>query len=154
MGQKETLSLPGLPVAHYCHLCYGTAGYHGVEVQGTQNTLRPHQAGSGRCSDGKEVTESIPDPVTDSLSFYLLLWFLDSGERPGQPLLGAKLSPALKCISLGWCGENGLSGVYMGCIPGSCRTWECGQCGAQMCRILGHLPPGGISRSLPGLLGH
>lgn len=154
MGQKETLSLPGLPVAHCCHLCYGIAGYHGVEVQGTQRILHPHQAGSGKCSHGKEVTESIPDPATDSLSFYLLFWLLSSGERPGQPLLGAKPSPALKCVSLGWCRENGLSGMYMGCVLGSCRTWEYGQCGAQICRILGHLPPGDISRHIPGLLGH
>lgn len=45
MGQKETLSLPGLPVAHYCHLCYGIAGYHGVEVQGTQRILHPTKLG-------------------------------------------------------------------------------------------------------------
>lgn len=79
--------------------------------------------------------------------------YCPSEERPGQLLLGAKLSPALKCVSLGWCGENGLSGMYMGCVLGFCRTWEYGQCGAQMCRILGHLPSGDISRHLPGLLG-
>lgn len=59
----------GLPVVHYCHPCYGRAGYHWVEVQVTLKTVNPHQTVSVRSSEGKEVTGRILESVAGSLLF-------------------------------------------------------------------------------------
>lgn len=62
-------------------------------VQGTQRTLSLHQAGSTRSLDGKEATESISNPVVDSLSVSCFGFCLVENPPPPTASAGSKAEP-------------------------------------------------------------